>query len=107
MSQYTLAPACLSGFTASLKSRFISRSASRRTRPASVLPNRASMTLFGWSGLRFTQNLSGVRASQVNRASEESCIRTAPPKPGFASGSGIWSAFMEYAMPLPLPSPPT
>lgn len=41
------------------RSRLIWRSASRSTRPASVLPNLASMMRSGSSGLRLPQNLSG------------------------------------------------
>lgn len=39
------------------------------------------MILSGWSGLRLTQNFSGVSASQVKNASEMSRDFSWPPQP--------------------------
>ncbi len=61
------------------KSCFISRSAWSRTRPASVFPNSLSMIRSGSSGLRLTQNFSGVSASQVKKLSEISPAFSWPP----------------------------
>lgn len=61
----------------------------------SVSPKALSMTVSGWSGLRFTHCRSGVSASHVNSASEASSSFACPPQPGLSSSSGMRSAFME------------
>ncbi len=82
-------PASVLGSMALKMSCFSSRSASSSTRPASVLPNFASMIRSGSSGFRLTQNVEGSSASQVKNASEIRLPFSWPPHPAAYSSSTV------------------